>query len=94
MIELLVNCNMQRYSKAAHITLFEERDIRINRQRSVFRKHVKAFCPVNSTYISSQGIIYCELIRIIALFVSRCAVLDCICTCVESKNHVIYYLQL
>ena len=59
-----------------HITRFEKRDIRINRQRSVFKKLEKVFCLVNSAYINSPGLIYCQLIWIIALFVQRCVVLD------------------
>ena len=61
-----------------HITRFGKRDIRINRQRSVFKKLVKAFCPVNSAYINSPGLIHCQLIWIIALFVPRFVMLDCI----------------
>ena len=39
-----------------HITRFEKKnDIRINRQRIVFKKLIKAFCPVNSAYINSPA---------------------------------------
>ena len=61
-----------------HITRFEKCEIRINnRQKCEFKKFVKAFCPVNSAYINSPGLIYCQLIWIIALFVLRSVVLDC-----------------
>ena len=45
-----------------HITRFKKRDFRRNRQRSVFKKLVKVFCPVNNAYIHSLGLIYCQLI--------------------------------
>ena len=64
-----------------HITRFKKRDIRINRQRNVVKKLVKAFCTVNSAYINSRGLTYCQHIWIIVLFVPRCVVLDCIFTC-------------
>ena len=65
------------YTVKNNTTRFEKRDTRINRQRSGFKKLVKAFYPVNSAYINSPGLIYCQLIWIIALFVESCVVLDC-----------------
>ena len=42
-----------------HITRFEKRDID---KEVCFKKLVKAFCPVNSDYINSPDLIYCQLI--------------------------------
>ena len=53
---------MALYTVKHHIMQFEKRDAGINRQRSVFKKLVKAFCLVNSAYINSPGLIYCQLI--------------------------------
>ena len=60
------------------ITQFENRDIRINRQRRVFKKLVKSFFQVSRAYMNSPILIYCQLIWIMALFAPRCVVLDCI----------------
>ena len=69
--------NIDTYTVKHHITRFEKCDIRINRQRNVFKKLVKAFCTVNSAYINSPSLISCQLIWIITLFVPRCVVIDC-----------------
>ena len=47
------------YTVKHHIARFEKRGIQINRQRSVFKKFVIAFCPVNRAYINLLGLIYC-----------------------------------
>ena len=44
------------------MTRFEKCDNPVNTQKSVFKKFVKAFCPVNSAYINSPGLTYCQLI--------------------------------
>ena len=75
-----LNASIARtYSRTVkhHITRFEKRDTRINKQRSVFKKLVKSVFPVYSACTNSQGIIYYQIIYIFAFFVPRCVVLDC-----------------
>ena len=65
-ISLILNSDIlqdETLSTVKHlITRFEKRNIQINRQRSVFKKLLKAFCQVNSACINSPGLIYCHLI--------------------------------
>ena len=68
-----------------HTKQLEKRDFRKIRQRNVFKKIVKAFCPVDSAYINSTGLIYCQLLWTIVLFVPRCVVLHY--ACINSQQH-------